>query len=165
MYNTKQFREVIQSTLKKFEELGGAKYSDDAVELLIMIAAHESGLGTYLYQVKGPALGVFQMEPATARDMYTNFISKKRTLDFAVSKFVPSLKSCFGTDFTECIATDLRYATVLARVFFMRFEEPIPKTPYDLAVYAKKYWNTELGKASVNDYLTAYKRALAWLQH
>jgi hypothetical protein len=42
----------------------------------------------------------------------------------------------------------------------MRFKEPIPDTDIGKAEYAKKYWNTELGKATINDYLTAYKRAV-----
>lgn len=161
MINTKQLLSVIKSVLTKFDELGGAKYSDDAAHLLLMIAAHESKLGTYLMQVQGPALGIYQMEPDTMRDIYRSYIGRKKTLDFAVSKFVPSTKSLHGTDFAEILATDIRYATVLARVFFMRIEEPLPSTPYDLAVYAKKYWNTELGAASVNDYLTAYSKAMA----
>lgn len=160
MINTNQLRNVIEGTLRKFEELGGAKYSEDAVDLLLMIAAHESGRGTYLYQVKGPALGIYQMEPVTFRGLYKDFISKNKTLDFAVSKFVPSSKSLVGSDFAELLVTDLRYATVLARVFFMRFKEPIPTTDIGKAEYAKKYWNTELGKATVNDYLTAFKRAV-----
>lgn len=160
MINPKQLRAVIESSLRAFEKTGGAKYSEDAVELLLMIAAHESGRGTFLYQVNGPALGIYQMEPVTFRGLYTEFISKNKTLDFAVSKFVPSVKSCLGNDYCELLATDIRYATVMARVFFMRFKEPIPDTDIGKAEYAKKYWNTELGKATINDYLTAYKRAV-----
>lgn len=158
MINPAQLLAVITATLKKLEELGGPKYSDNAARLLLMIAAHESGLGSYIMQVKGPAMGIYQMEPETMRDIYRNFIGRKKSLDFAVSKFVPSTKSLYGTDFAEILATDIRYATVLARCFFLRFEEPIPSTPYDMAAYAKKYWNTEAGKASINDYITAYQK-------
>lgn len=155
---SQQYREVISNTLKKFEELGGAKYSTDAVELLMMIAAHESLMGKYLCQVNGPALGVFQMEPFTHDDLYRTYISKNQEIDFAVSKFLPSQYSLVnkGTH-AELLATDLRYATVLARVFFMRFKEPIPADDIGKAEYAKKYWNTELGKATVNDYFKAYR--------
>lgn len=162
MLNINQFIRVIDTTLKKYQELGGAKYTEDARNLLVMVAAHESKLGTYLYQLDGgPALGVYQHEPETIKDLYREFISKNRTLDFAVSKFTPSRSSLSSDNPFEIVATDLRYATVLARAHFQRFKEPIPSTPYDLAVYAKKYWNTEAGAASVDDYLTAYKRAMA----
>lgn len=162
MINTSQFIRVVDTTLKKYEELGGARYSEAARNLLVMVAAHESKLGTFLFQVGGgPALGVYQHEPASICDLYKEFISKNRTLDFAVSKFTPSRRSLTTDDFYELVVTDLRYATVLARAHFQRYREPLPSEPYDLAVYAKKYWNTEAGKASINDYLTAYQRAMA----
>jgi hypothetical protein len=36
-----------------------------AADLLMATAAVETALGTYLLQIKGPARGVFQVEPAT----------------------------------------------------------------------------------------------------
>jgi hypothetical protein len=156
-----QYREVIKDTLLKFQELGGAKYSEDAVELLVMVAAHESLMGRFIKQVKGPALGIFQMEPATHDDIWRNFISKDRKLDFSVAKFLPSYQSLVNPSTqAELLATDLRYATVLARVFFMRFKEPIPSTDIGKAEYCKKYWNTELGKATITDYFNAYRRTV-----
>lgn len=157
MINVNQLRSVIQRTLKKFEELGGATYSEEAVELLMMVAAHESNLGTYLRQLGGgPALGLYQHEPETIRDLYRVVISKNQKLDFAVSKFVPSSKSLSAKDYSELVETDLRYATVLARVHFMRFKEPIPKDNEGMAQYAKKHWNTEAGAAKWEDYYMAY---------
>lgn len=155
-----QYREMISNTLQKFEALGGAKYSTDAVELLMMIAAHESLMGKYIKQVNGPALGPYQMEPFTHDDLYRTFISKNQKLDFAVSKFVPSQHSLVDkSTHAELLATDIRYATVLARVFFMRFKEPIPSDDLGKAEYAKKYWNTYApnAKATVNDYFKAYR--------
>jgi hypothetical protein len=159
MINANQLRSVIQRTLKKFEELGGATYSEEAVELLMMVAAHESRLGTWIKQVGGgPSLGVYQHEPETIRDLYRVVISKNQKLDFAVAKFVPSSKSLTARDYSELVETDLRYATVLARVHFMRFREPIPTDQAKMAQYAKKYWNTEAGKAKAWEYLHAYVR-------
>lgn len=155
---SQQYREVISNTLQRFEELGGAKYSTDAVELLMMIAAHESLMGKYLCQVNGPALGLYQMEPFTHDDLYRTFISKNQAIDFAVSKFVPSQHSLkMRNSHAELLISDLRYATVIARVFFMRFKEPIPSDDLGKAEYAKKYWNTEQGKATVNNYFKAYR--------
>lgn len=159
MINHRQLRSVIERTLRKFEELGGARYSEDAVELLMMLAAHESNLGTWIRQLGGgPALGVYQHEPETIRDLYRVVISKKQKLDFAVAKFVPSTKSLTAKDYSELVETDLRYATVLARVHFMRFSEPLPKAEdvSGMAQYCKKYWNTEAGAASPDDYRRAY---------
>ena len=155
----KELEKIVQDTLSIFESVGGAKYSEDAVDLLCMIACHESLCGKYTKQVNGPALGVFQMEPFTHDDLYKSFISQNQKLDFAVSKFVPSHNSLKNNkSYAELLQTDVRYATVLARVFFMRFAEPIPKSTLEKAAYAKKYWNTELGKATVRSYYDDYLR-------
>src|SRR5215469_8912658 len=49
----------------------GIPYSLVAEDLLMATAAVESGLGSRLVQLGGPALGVFQIEPATVQDLYT----------------------------------------------------------------------------------------------
>lgn len=154
-----ELKGIIQDTLSIFESMGGAKYSEDAVDLLLMIACHESLCGKWTKQVNGPALGVYQMEPFTHDDVYRTFISKSQKLDFAVSKFVPSSQTLRNKkSHAELLQTDVRYATVMARVFFMRFKEPIPDSDYKRAIYAKKYWNTEAGKATEDMYFNDYKR-------
>lgn len=154
-----QFNElvdIVTKTLTVLEREGGARFSQDAVDLLVMIACHESQL-RFTKQIRGPALGLFQMEPETHDDIWKNFITKNQKREFAVAKFLPSRHSLYENT-AELLQTDVRYATVMARVFFQRFREPIPTTDLGKAEYAKKYWNTELGKATVRDYLTAYQR-------
>ena len=63
-FNCLQFRDLITRVLKEV-----ALYSPAAVNLLLGTAAQESGFGTYLRQVKGPALSVFQIEEATFLDL------------------------------------------------------------------------------------------------
>lgn len=137
MIDSTHLREyVIRPVLK---DMG--HYSQAAENLLVMIAAHESKMGTYLKQIDGPALGIYQMEPTTARwlDDGYDYRSAQRLED----------------DLTA----NLLYQTALARVFFTRFEEPLPheKDLQGLAAYAKKYWNTRAGKATPEDYLDAYE--------
>jgi hypothetical protein len=166
MINARQLSEVIESTLKQYESLGGARYSDEARELLLMVAAHESNQGSYLFQMAGgPAIGIYQHERNTIRDLYKHFITKNRKVDFAVACFVPNRKSFKDGDTIENCITDIRYATVLARAHFQRYPEPLPTTgELALAAYAKKYWATEEGKASIADYVHAYRRAKAQIR-
>lgn len=164
MIQADNFVRVVRQVLRQFEAQGGAKYSEEAVKLLVMIASHESDRGTYLWQIGGPALGVYQEEPTTCRDVYENFIRKNKELDFAVSKFLPNRKGLPDGDLTYLLITDLRFSTIMARCFFMRFKEPIPTDDSGLAYYAKKYWNTSEGKASVADYVHAYRRTVAGLK-
>lgn len=151
MIDSKQLREhVIQPVLK---DMG--MYSQAAENLLVMIAAHESKMGTYLKQIKGPALGIYQMEPVTAIDIQDNFIKKRPDLHERVKGYMTGM----GGGRKHDLAANLMFQTALARVFFLRFKEPLPAADdlEGLAAYAKKYWNTYLGKATAADYLKAYK--------
>ena len=39
----------------------------------------------------------------------------------------------------------------------MQFPEPVPSGITEIAKYSKKYWNTEAGKATGEDYEKAFK--------
>lgn len=123
--------------------------SADAVRLLCMISAHESGGFRYVQQIGGPALSLFHVEPVTYCDV-CNYCVRK---NLYFSKELPSP--------VERLIFDSTFAAGLARIFFLRFPEPIPDTPEKLAVYAKLYWNTPKGKACSDDYLNAWKRYFA----
>ena len=65
-------REMIQFVLMKYD-----LYSRNAEELLMLTAACESNLGHYFKQLGGgPALGIFQVEPATYDWMQTKTMIK-----------------------------------------------------------------------------------------
>ena len=122
--------------------------SESAIRLLCMVAAHESGDFTYVRQIGGPALSFFQMEPMTFQEIAEYCQRKQIQL----------------ADELPCtvwrLVFDPVFAAAMARVFFMRFPEPLPE-PDDiegLASYAKDYWNTELGKATESDYFEAWSR-------
>jgi hypothetical protein len=152
MINQKQFRElIIQPTLNALQ-----LYSDDAEELLIFTMATESLGGTYIKQVKGPALGVYQCEPATHQDLWVNFIFNRlpiltlMTMHFHTPR-VPN---------PDRLIYDLRYATAIARLHYRRFAEPIPsKSDVEgMWEYYKQYYNTPKGKADKDKSIEAYKK-------
>ncbi len=148
--NKKQLKErVIVPTLK---QLG--LYSEDVVELLLMIAAHESVKGEYIAQIVGPARGIYQMEGNTHNDILVWLKLNKPALYKLLTGLVASTTG-------DMMMYDLRYATAMARVFFLRFPEPLPSgSDVDaMAAYAKRRWNTSAGKATPADYKSAY---LSW---
>ena len=148
--NKKQLKErVIVPTLK---QLG--LYSEDAVELLLMIAAHESVKGEYIAQIVGPARGIYQMEGDTHDFLKSWMSSKKPEMWYSIGNLVTESKA-------DMMMFDLRYATAMARVFFLRFPEALPSgSDVDaMAAYAKRRWNTSAGKATPADYKAAY---LSW---
>ena len=125
-----------------------------AEELLLMIAAHESHLGKYTKQINGPALGIFQMEPATWQDVMSVVVPRRPW-------WVAQLAQLAGTEKPTAAAMQHQhaYACAIARLQLWRHKEALPDAgDIDaLARYAKKYWNTDNGKASVGDYRLAYQ--------
>lgn len=156
-FDPTQFRElIVRPVLEHLDPK--IPYSKEAEDLLCMTAAHESLLGCYVKQVKGPALGVYQMEPATHDDIYHNFLTHNPFLESDVVDMVGIRKNL-----SSYLVTDLAYATAMARVHYWRVPEPLPKLKgnhadylMELGRYAKKYYNTELGKAAPLHYYTAY---------
>jgi len=136
---------VIEPTLKKI-----GLHSQGAVDLLVMIAAHESKNGHYIAQVRGPAKGIYQMEPATHDDILRWLAVKKPEVYRSIAAIVS------GEPTADKMVTNLEYSTAMARAFFLRFPEPIPTDAVTQSTYAKKRWNTYQGKATPTDYLLAY---------
>ena len=141
---------VIEPSLLR---LGTRYKSDDAVELLLMIAAHESKLGHYLHQVGGPAVGIYQMEGETFHDCLVNFVRYNRVLESKQGQEFYRLPN------PAFMAFDLSFATAMARVQLYRDSEALPHRSdvRAMAEYAKRVWNTEAGKATVEDYENAYR--------
>ena len=131
----------------------GLPCSESAVKLLLMIAAHESGMFYWVRQMSGPALGLWQMEPVGYREVC-------RYVNLREERFSPSLVEKVRQREFEWLGLDQVYACQCARVFLMAEPMVLPDEGdhEGLACYAKMYWNTESGSAVVEDYLGAYER-------
>lgn len=165
--NAKHFRQlVVRPVLKKVAELtkNRVPLSGEAEDILVMIPAHESNLGEFLAQIGGgPALGVFQIEPETARWVLEDYLvrPKNRALLDATCLFF-----CPGLTLEENLASNLPFQVALARMILWTKPEKLPKFAESreyldaLAQYAKTHWNTEGGAAKPEDYLRAYLKTL-----
>lgn len=154
MLNVEQLENlIIEPTLSKLN-----MYSKFAKELLLFTCATETLGGTYIKQVNGVALGIYQIEPATHTDIWENYI-----------KYRPIIVQQLGLHF-NCVRQpepsrlmyDLQYSTIMARLQYFRHSEQFPELDTDgLWYYYKKYFNTHLGKAtkerSVEHYLNYVK--------
>jgi hypothetical protein len=165
MIDFNQFKEhVVVPTLKYLDS--EIPYSEEAVDLLMLTCAHESRGGTYLRQ-KGMtgtegAFGVYQMELATHRDIWANFLYARLNLCSRVTRLAADADlGGYGLDNGEELMWNLAYATAMARVHYWRVKEALPSkddTDYmpKLGEYAKKYYNTHLGKATASKYIMDY---------
>lgn len=139
-YSLQQFRDLIERVLAEHD-----LKSDAAVNLLLGTAAHESRFGTFLRQVRGPALGAFQMELGTfewLRDKYS-------------SRF-PAL----GWNMAKELEWDLRLAILMARLRYLVVPTPLPQAGdlEGLANYWKQHYNTSAGKGKPEDFIAAYRK-------
>lgn len=141
---------IIIPTLKALDPT--VPYSVQAVELLLGTAATESHMGQYLRQLGGgPALGMWQMEQATERDIWLNYLRYNREL----GQIVRGWKK----DSIDELVWNHSYACAMARIHYRRVPKPLPPAG-DIegqARYWKRYYNTELGKGTVEKYLEDWK--------
>lgn len=155
MFNVEQLADhVIKPSLK---EMG--LYSEEAEQLLIGTASVESKLGTYLKQVKGPALGIYQIEPATHHDVWENYIQYRSDLKSSLME-ITSVSDWVREDYRPChslLIHDLRYATIIARLIYRRVPYFLP-TAGDwpaMAEYWKSFYNTSAGKGTVKKFISS----------
>jgi len=150
-FNREQFRDLITRVLKD-----ARLYSEEAVELLMGTAAQESHLGTYLKQVNGPALGVFQMEPETEYDIWENYLKYREHLKMVILALTgvtgPSPKN---------LETNLAYQILMARIHYLRVPSRIPDDPASQADYWKRHYNSVAGKGKTDEYIHNYNEYAA----
>lgn len=163
--NPEQLRTLVVQPVLAALELS----APDVAENLVMgTAAHESHLGDYIKQVGGgPAMGIFQMEPATLNDCYANYLDYPGRADLKakVDGFLaahPAL-SDGSPDKAGQLATNLAYATAMCRIRYYRAPAAMPTDANDvnaLAAYWKQYYNTPLGAGTVEQFVADYNRYL-----
>ncbi|MBF0261872.1 MAG: hypothetical protein HQL97_08580 [Magnetococcales bacterium] len=149
--HARQFREyVVRPALAIV-----AMDSPAAVALVMGTAAQESGMGRHLRQVGGgPALGVFQMEPATYRDIWDHFLNHQPGILGRLHDWWPS------PPLPERMITDLMLAAVMCRIHYRRVREPLPAADDlpGLARYWKKHYNTPLGAGTEAEFIDNWHR-------
>lgn len=127
--------------------------SPAATELVLNTAKAESEM-EYLRQLGGgPALGIYQMEPATHDDLWENFLRFPRWKDLA--RRVQSLAINKGTPDSQQLIGNLYYATAMCRVHYYRVPDALPPAG-DLAAqaaYWKRHYNTHLGRGTEEHFL------------
>jgi len=166
MINHRHLRELIIRPALKAVDL----WSESAEQLLLMTCAQESLGGTYLKQIKGPALSIYQMEPATYNCIWNDYFfgtekkdEDKRCIpmDSRLStKILRYVRKPLGTvPDIDIMVRDLGYASVMCRAHFVRFSEPLPAANDldGMFKYYKKYYNTNLGDTTEKEFIDAYQ--------
>ena len=154
MINEKQLRtEIIRPALKALQ-----LWSESAEELMMLTCAVESQGGTYVAQVQGPALGIFQMEPATHNSLWNVYLSRRTEFAYRI------LAAIFLTTRppVEYLKYNLLYSAMMARIYYFTVEEALPdaKNVEKLAEYWDKYYNRNPNKGTAPEAIAAYNKLM-----
>jgi hypothetical protein len=130
----------------------------EAESLLLGTMAVESNFGTYIKQIKGPALGFYGQEPNDYDDIRYNYLDNRDALSCKLLTFLdyrsfPTYKS---------LLHDLRLQVIMSRLHYRRIPDELPafNDIEGQAKYWKQHYNTPKGKGSVEKFMADYKRCL-----
>lgn len=142
---------IIRATLQQIGLI-----SDSAVNLLLGTALVESDL-YFLQQISGPALGLWQMEPATHDDCWQTFLNQKPDL----AQEIRIIAGRNNPD-SALLISNLSYACAMARVKYLRAPVPLPpaNNAAALSAYHKQFYNTPLGAADPTINVKAFQWAI-----
>lgn len=143
--------------------LGHARREE--IELMAGTCACESDMGLYRIQIGGgPARGIMQIEPETAKDLWLRYLPNRRG-----SLYAKFMQICFGiSDRSEFfypkeeglvdayLAACDDVSILLARTKYLTDPRPIPSALHDQAAYYKRVYNTAAGDATTGKYLKAW---------
>lgn len=137
-----------------------------AERLVLATGAHESMGFSCLHQLGGgPALGLFQMEPATFSDLWGRYSLQggqgvdSNPLGWKLRGLLQVRTSAPAAQLTF----NLQFAAAMCRVHYYArpFAMPTEAAPEDLAIIWKNHYNTSAGKGEVGQFLSNYRRYVA----
>ena len=144
---------VIKPALEKLH-----LWSTAAEQLVLGTEIVESALIYIRQHGDGPALGLWQVEPATDDDLYTNYLSYRQELGARLMELrAPALSM------SENLSTNLTYGAAVCRLCYYRQPEALPEAG-DIegqAAFWKQHYNTPLGAGTVSKYMSALSLELA----
>ena len=163
MINPAQFRhEIVRPALK-----ASNMWSEAAENLVLGTGVQESLLAWVKQRGPGPALGFYQMEPATADDICHRFLATRSDMATSLAKATwphtsspPAYSHLNAKDIARLLVEDLRFATIMCRLRYWMMPAPLPAANDidSLAQYWKRYYNTVLGSGKAVEWADKYRR-------
>jgi len=151
--------EIIRPTLKHLDSV--IPYSMAAENLLMGTCAQESRMGQFLVQLdNGPAKGIFQMEPATHMDIWSNYLNYSSRDEIADSVTILAGEAMSDD---MLLTGNLYYAAMMCRIHYYRVPMAMPEEDNieQLANYWKLFYNTPEGKGTEAEFIHNYNRYVA----
>jgi len=148
MLSIPQFRELIIKPA--LSVVGG--FTPAAEQLVLGTALQESRLEFIKQLGGGPALGLFQMEPATYEDIWNNYLKFRKDLSDKVKTLAAPTTADHPSP-NELIG-NMWYAAAMCRIHYMRVSDPLPKAGDipGMAAYWKEFYNTIQGAGTEEEF-------------
>lgn len=145
---------VVRPTLQKLK-----LHSEAAENLIIGTGITESHLSHLRQMGNGVALGIFQMEPATHKDIWRNFLTGEAHHE--LYQVMAEIAGGVTGMVPQNMVGNLYYATAMCRVHYLRVKDPLPdaKDAVGLADYWKRWYNTESGAGRAAGAVAKFKMA------
>ncbi|WP_336717574.1 hypothetical protein [Asaia bogorensis] len=145
--DTSQLKQFV--VIPTLQQMGSGFASMAAINLVVGTALAESN-AAYLRQVTntgfGPARGLWQMEPFTHDDCWSNWLRFP-----AQSKAATSIRAMIGNvpAVADLMIVHLAYACAMCRVKYFRAPAALPRfdDAEGLSQYHKQFYNSALGAA------------------
>ena len=128
-------------------------WSTEAEDLVWGTAVQESELRFLAQHKSGPAQGLWQMEPRTARDIWNNHLKFNSDQEDAMWGLLAETPNVMRQ-----LSTNLCYGAAMCRIHYYRVPTPLPAAGEieDYARYWKDHYNTPLGKGTTKQFVKAY---------
>lgn len=129
-------------------------------ERLVMgTAAQESGFG-HIKQAGGPALGLWQMEPATFNDLFYGYLRHTKVASLRLR-----LQGCMidGMEPVDQLKGNLYFSAAMCRIHYYAkpFTMSANASAAELAAIWKKWYNSMLGTGTEAQFIANYAKYVA----
>ena len=127
-------------------------HSEDAVDLVYKTGNAETGYRHLKQMGNGPALGFWQVEPATLIDIMDNYVKFRPELEKRLKNLGFS-----SEDMETRVMSNIALQAAFCRLKYKRDKYALPKSN-DLkgqAEYWKRVYNTHLGKGTIKHFMEA----------
>ncbi|WCP84205.1 hypothetical protein PQE20_27390 (plasmid) [Vibrio harveyi] len=162
------YKQLLEHVIKPANNLLGVD-SLAAQQLLIGTCAVESNADFIAQIGNGPARGIFQMEPATHKDIWLNYLKYRDVyretagdllsgMEFDYMTHTKGSDEGFDMIANQSLTSNLLYQAVMCRIHYLRVKEPLPPANdiEALGAYWKKHYNTHLGSGTVKKFIDAF---------
>jgi hypothetical protein len=158
MLDKKQIRGIINDVLQKL----GEKYCNPkALDLVYNTGLVESKY-VYLKQIKGPAVGMFQIEPWVGVSTCKDYLQFRESLMKKVAEVCKLDWKYFleptEDDWRYILTTNIAAQIVFCRLHYWRVPKPLPQTLEEQAMQWKQYYNTAKGAGTPEKFIEIVKK-------